>query len=466
MRRTRTAGAVGRNLATPPATVSLGNHPAATGDPPATVAPVVAPEDCTVLITDVLCVPVRSGFFADDQAAIARGAVHDGATYTGTPVTPGFRAVRQAGEAVSVLLVLDDGRVAHGDCAAVQYSGVGGRDPVFSAEAAVATIDDVVAPLLVGRRVTGFRGLAGEIESLRTGGVPLHSAVRYGVSQALLDAAAQARGVTMAEVIRDEYRTGLPIAPVPVFAQSGDDRHDNVDKMILKRADVLPHGLINTVDTKLGRDGGLFAAYVGWVRDRVLALRTDPGYHPVLHFDVYGTIGAAFGADVPRIADYLARLEAAAAPFRLRLEHVVDAGGRDRQIEVFAALRSALRSAGTKVELAVDEWCNTLEDIRLFLAAGAADVVHVKTPDLGGVGNTVAALLEVRRAGVAAYCGGTCNETDRSAQVSAHLAMACGAAQVLAKPGMGVDEGLMIVGNEMARVAALVASRGRGGPPR
>jgi methylaspartate ammonia-lyase len=62
---------------------------------------------------------------------------------------------------------------------------------------------------------------------------------------------------------------------------------------------------------------------------------------------------------------------------------------------------------------------------------------------------------------MAAYCGGTCNETDRSAQVSAHLAMACGAAQVLAKPGMGVDEGLMIVGNEMARVATLVASRSR-----
>ncbi len=58
-----------------------------------------------------------------------------------------------------------------------------------------------------------------------------------------------------------------------------------------------------------------------------------------------------------------------------------------------------------------------------------------------------------------AYCGGTCNETDRSAQVSAHVAMACGAAQVLAKPGMGVDEGMMVVGNEMARAAALAATR-------
>lgn len=37
--------------------------------------------------------------------------------------------------------------------------------------------------------------------------------------------------------------------------------------------------------------------------------------------------------------------------------------------------------------------------------------------------------------------------------------MACGADQVLAKPGMGVDEGLLIVGNEMARVVALVRTR-------
>ncbi|HEY6785989.1 MAG TPA: hypothetical protein VI365_01635 [Trebonia sp.] len=44
-------------------------------------------------------------------------------------------------------------------------------------------------------------------------------------------------------------------------------------------------------------------------------------------------------------------------------------------------------------------------------------------------------------------------------RITAHVAMACQATQVLAKPGMGVDEGLMIVGNEMARTAALVRAR-------
>jgi methylaspartate ammonia-lyase len=56
-------------------------------------------------------------------------------------------------------------------------------------------------------------------------------------------------------------------------------------------------------------------------------------------------------------------------------------------------------------------------------------------------------------------CGGTCNETDLSARVCTHIAMACGAGQVLAKPGMGVDEGLMLAGNEMARVTALAQAR-------
>ena len=412
-----------------------------------------------MIITDVLAVPIRSGFFVDDQAAIGRGATHDGFTYAGSPITAGFRAIRQAGEAVSVLLLLDDGQVAHGDCAAVQYSGVGGRDAVFGAATAARTIERHVAPLLRGTPVAGFRPAARLIDRLILDGRPLHTAIRYGVTQALLDAAARARGVTMAEIVRDEYQTGIPIRPVPMFVQSGDDRYTNVDKMVLKEADVLPHGLINEVGTKLGEDGELLVTYVAWVRDRILALRTRPDYEPRLHFDVYGTIGKAFGGDVDRVAGYLVRLGEAARPFSVCVEHPIDAGNRAAQIEVYAALRGAIAAQRSRVRIAVDEWCNTLEDIELFVAAGAADVIHVKTPDLGGVNNTIEALLLVARAGLEAYCGGSCNETDRSAQVSAHIAMACGAAQVLAKPGMGVDEGMMIVGNEMARAAALVGAR-------
>ncbi len=411
-----------------------------------------------MFISEVVSVPVRSGFFADDQAAILGGAVHDGFGYAGDPVTPGFRSVRQAGEAVSVMLVLEDGQIGHGDCAAVQYSGVGGRDVVFDSAVAVETIRSHVAPILRGRELSDFRSVAAVVDALVIDGRPLHTAVRYGVTQALLDAVAKARRVTMAEVIQDEYETGIEIAPVPMFVQSGDDRYNTVDKMVLNEADVLPHGLINNLQTRLGRDGELLTEFVTWVRDRILTLRTRSDYEPIMHYDVYGTLGQAFDGDVERVADYLAELGRVAKPFQLRVEHAIDAGSRDAQVTASAALRGALSARGSDVQIAVDEWCNTLEDIELFVKAGAADVIHVKTPDLGGINNTIEALLLVARSGLDAYCGGTCNETDRSAQIGAHIAMACGAAQVLAKPGMGVDEGMMIVGNEMARVAALVAS--------
>jgi methylaspartate ammonia-lyase len=143
----------------------------------------------------------------------------------------------------------------------------------------------------------------------------------------------------------------------------------------------------------------------------------------------------------------------------LIVEHPIDAGSREAQIATYVQLRAALKRIGSPVKIVVDEWCNTLEDIEMFVDQGAADVIHVKTPDLGGINNTIDALLLVRERGLVAYCGGTCNETDRSAQISAHVAMACGAGQILAKPGMGVDEGLMIVGNEMARVTAIAAAR-------
>lgn len=410
-------------------------------------------------IERVLFVPTRTGFFTDDQAAIRAGATPDGASYPGTPLTAGFTRVRQPGQAVSVLLVLDDGYVAHGDCAAVQYSGAGGRDPVFLADEAATTLTRHVTPWLTGLAVDRFRDTARGLDALALNGTPLHTALRYGVSQALLDAAAHHRRVTMAEVVRDEWGTDVDLAPVPMFAQSGDDRRAAVDKMVLKGADVLPHGLINSVVTKLGGSGELFAEYVRWVRDRILTLRADEAYRPVLHFDVYATVGEAFGSNVDRVADYLMRLGDLAAPFALQVEQPMDGGSTPGQVAAMSALRRTLDERGSHVKLVVDEWCNTLADVRLFVDAHAVDMVHVKMPDLGSVADTVEALLYVRAGGLLAYCGGTCNETDRSAQVSAHVAMACGAAQVLAKPGMGVDEGLMVVGNEMARTAALAAAR-------
>ncbi len=412
-------------------------------------------------IVDVVCSAGRTGFYFDDQRAIKKGAGHDGVFYVGEPVTEGFRSIRQAGESISVMLILEDGQMAYGDCAAVQYSGAGGRDPLFLAEDFIPVIEKYIKPELVGKEADDFRGLCAMMEAIQVEGKRLHTAIRYGVSQAILDAVAKATGRMMCEVVADEYGCTVSEKPIAIFTQSGDDRYDNADKMIIKGAQVLPHALINNIDTKLGRKGEKLAEYVAWLRDRILENRTNPEYVPVMHMDVYGTIGAAFGNNnYKEMADYIEELGKIAKPFKLRIEGPMDCDcDRETQLTALAGLTKELDARGCDVELVADEWCNTLEDIKLFADHKAGHMVQIKTPDLGGINNTIEAVLYCKEKGIGAYQGGTCNETDRSAQVCVHCAMATQPVQILAKPGMGVDEGFMIVYNEMNRIIAMRKAR-------
>ena len=407
-------------------------------------------------ITKVICSKGRTGFFFDDQRAIKKGAVADGAAYVGQPVTDGFTSIRQAGEAISVMLILEDGQIAYGDCAAVQYSGAGGRDPLFLAEDFIPVIESEIAPMLVGQEADSFRRLAEMIDHPEKAGKKFHTAIRYGVTQAILDAVAKAKHKMMCEVIAEEYGTTVSEKEIPIFTQSGDNRYENSDKMIIKQADVLPHALINNVKTKLGEHGELLEEYVAWLRDRILKLRTRDDCLPSVHIDVYGSIGGAVGNDnFEAMADYLAKLEKIAKPFHLRIEGPMDMEDRELQMKALAELTRVVDERGIGVELVADEWCNTLDDIKYFADHKAGHMVQIKTPDLGGINNIVEAVLYCKEKGIGAYQGGTCNETDRSAQVCVNIAMAVQPDQILAKPGMGVDEGYMIVYNEMQRILAV-----------
>lgn len=411
-------------------------------------------------IVDVVLSKSYTGFFFDDQKAIKNGAVNDGFFYVGTPIIEGFQSIRQRGEAISVQLLLENGDVGLGDCAAVQYSGTGGRDPLFLADNYILFLKEKIVPMLIGLEVNEFKPLAEKFDKLIVDGKKLHTAIRYGLTQAILSAVAKSSKITMAEVIRKEYNINEEVyKAVPVFTQSGDDRYDNVDKMIIKEADVLPHALINNVDKKLGKKGELLLEYVGWLRDRIIKHRIREDYKPVLHIDVYGTIGIAFNNDLNKIFEYLVTLENQAKPFKLRIEGPIDAGNKEETIKYLSDLTKIVDDNKSTVEIVADEWCNTLEDIIDFADAKAGHMLQIKTPDLGGVNNICEAIIYCNKVGIGSYCGGTCNETNVSAEVTTNIAIACLADQCLAKPGMGVDAGFMIVKNEMNRVLAITKKR-------
>lgn len=184
-----------------------------------------------------------------------------------------------------------------------------------------------------------------------------------------------------------------------------------------------------------------------------------PGYQPVLHFDVYGWIGQEIGLEPQRIADFVCRVADSVPGFTLNIECPADLGSTQAQIENYARIVSILDSRGSRAHIVVDERCNTLDDIRRFSEARAAHLIQIKTPDVGSIADTARAVLLCKENNVGAYVGGSCTETDLSARASVHVSVATQVDMMLAKPGMGVDEGFSIVGNEQNRFFAMLSRR-------
>jgi methylaspartate ammonia-lyase len=406
-----------------------------------------------MIIKDAIAVKGYGGSFWKDQEAIKTGAKKDGFVYFGSAVTPGFYNIYQPSEAVSIVLFLEGDRIALGDCCSVTYSGKAGRDPLFLADYYQPFIEKNVLPLLIGREITHFKEMAEEFDLIEIGGQRLHSSIRYGVTQALLDTVAQDQKKTMAEVIAEEYGTDIPGKPVPIFTQSSGDWYMGVDKAIMRRSDVFPHANINTLE-ELEK----LSDYIEWTRKRIQKLAGDK-YRPYLHYDIYGSLAMKCDNDISNMLKHLRMWQDTAKPYKLIIEEPFDMKSPKGTIEMAHKLIKAKRDAGINVIICADEWCNTLDEIKTFVDNEAAEMIQIKSPDVGGINNIIEAILYCKKQGVYAYLGGSCCETDVSSRVTWHIALATEPFQTLAKPGLGVDESYQIGMNEMNRTLALIRKR-------
>lgn len=411
-------------------------------------------------IKNVLCTEVLTGFYMDDKEAIKQGAEEDGFIYKGAPVTPGFKHVRQPGVAVSVMFILENGDMAYGDCAVAQYAASDGREVPNTADKLIDIINKHVVPYFVGMDLTEFKSTAEQFDRYEFPEIGvLPASIRYGVTQAILESVSKIKHCTMCEVVLEEYHLPIDLTPVRLNAQSGDDRYQNVDKMILKKVGMMPHGLINNVEKKLGAgDGKIFLNWIEWVTQRIKEIG-EPDYNPVMRYDMYGTIGYCFDNNLDKVLEYLLKMEEICKPYQVFCEMPIDLKSDEKQMEGFKYLRRKLQEKGSTMKLIIDEYANTYEDIKRWVDNDGMDMVQVKTIDLGGINNIIEAVLYCKERGVLPYQGGTCNETDHSAIVCVNLAVATKPFAMASKPGMGVDEGVMIVNNEQQRLLKILAEK-------
>ncbi|KAJ5366572.1 Methylaspartate ammonia-lyase [Penicillium brevicompactum] len=404
--------------------------------------------------TEIRFVRGLSGYFHKDLQAVKNSPNYDPLIDNIAPVTSGFKNVVQAGEVISVLLRLPNGAVAIGECVDVIFSGAASRDPLFIPSEHLPLLNEVIKPRLLELDVSTFRLNSVTIDEPwpELGNKRLHTAVRYGLSQALLSATALVHHCTMAEVVSREWNTSISERPIDILASCHRNDDLQLDRMIMKQVAMFPHASFVHVND-IGPRGKTMLEYVAHVSRRIQE-RGDADYQPRLHFDVYGTIGDAFlEADIP---DFLRKVEEVAKPYQVLIESPIVSSSRESQILSMKQLRKALLARRINVKIVADEWCNTLDDIKMFAEANAVDFVQVKTPDLGGLHNSIDAVLYCLKENVGCCLGGSANETDISARATAQVALATQPQFLLSKPGIGADEGLMILTNEMTRTLALI----------
>ncbi|CAG8722178.1 5870_t:CDS:2, partial [Racocetra fulgida] len=406
-------------------------------------------------IKKVLCAIGRSGYIHRDLQAIKNGAKQNGFIYTGNPVLPGFKKIDEPGTVISIILKLEDEQTAFGDCVDVIFTGIAGRDKIFNAENHIDYVIKEISPKLVGRQLNNFRYLAYEFDNLYDKNKKIHTAIRYGVTQALLHAVSLSLNCTMAEVISSEYKTNIANKLIPILASCNRDDFMQLDRMIIKKVDLLPHASFTDVNKHIGLKGEKLINYAKIIVNRIKEIG-EKEYKPKIHLDVYGTLGELFKMDFDLISDYLGELQKTTFPYDLLIESPIIAKNQQEQILGFKKIKELLNEKGFKVSLIADEWCNTFNDIKLFTDEKVADYIQIKTPDLGGINNTIEAILYCKKNGMKVCLGGTANETDQSSRITSHIALACNPDYLLSKPGLGGDEGIMILNNEMSRTLTIV----------
>ncbi|KAL1914497.1 uncharacterized protein VTP21DRAFT_8211 [Calcarisporiella thermophila] len=210
-------------------------------------------------------------------------------------------------------------------------------------------LKSTVRSWLMGRSVLQFRPNAEEIDKLRIDGIQLHTALRYGLTQALLNSTALAMCRTMAEVISEEYGILIRLKPIDILASCHRGDNKQLDRMILKRVAMLPHASFNVVED-LGTQGMVLLDYARDISTRIRELG-DIDYKPRIHLDVYGTLGEFFNYNIDALSEYLGQLARAAQPIELLIESPIIAKSRKAQIDICRRLRATLRASNITIKL-------------------------------------------------------------------------------------------------------------------
>jgi methylaspartate ammonia-lyase len=274
---------------------------------------------------------------------------------------------------------------------------------------------------------------------------PLSPAIRFGVSEALLKALAMVQGVTVAELLAEEYSLPHPrtIAPLHVEVKGGQEipLYPQLASLEFRLPGVDPERELGENDQRLQR-------LTRQLSERVVAAAS--GKRPFLHLNVSGGFGRLHHNEIGKILGALYGLERAAAPIALRVEDPVLDDDLRVQCEMLAKLRDLLRMRGMTLQLVAGAGIDGFSDVEAVLNADAAHMIRLSMVRLGTIHDTMAAAIACRGKSIGVLLSGA------PAEILGNVALAI-KPELVAAPnrGAGMDE----LYGAMARTAAWLLSK-------
>lgn len=360
--------------------------------------------------------------------------------------------------------------------------------PDFGPNEGAQLLQETIIPLLIGRSLNNLGPLMAEIDDLRrevtiirpktaetppqkrsrrqlftslvnldqeireTVQLPLPPELRFGLSLALVEAAARVQGRTVVETLTEEFglaRAGKPLAVHLRFADL-----PNPNDPVLARITAASYGLEiggGEALAEFGSGGIRLQNRVRQLTNRVKRYVPD-GREPhetAFLFDLKGGLGRLYDFNSGQILGNIFGLEQTTKPFRLRLVDPLLAANRADQLRLMAELQGFLRLRQMRTTLLARVGVETAEDIQALADHKCCDGVVLDMRRLGTVRRTIELAAAARERGLEVVLAGVAGDT--SVQIALALNPTLTAVST---------KDVSAVGNEMNRVVSWLGVKG------
>lgn len=331
------------------------------------------------------------------------------------------------GDCVLIGIRLADGRTAWGECTGLP-----------DGQAAIRAIEQHAAPVLQGRPPASFLDLVTACDGLTEkfvvthapppgaspagGGLsrrelitgllatekpqtkqvvetrPLPPALRFGLSQAILNTVALSRHQTPAAVLAEAYGLPWPDTLVPLHVEVNDTTITAVQPIVGTQVAAFGYSTIGAnAQATLGADAERLQAHVRQVAAWLAA--ATPPTKPAIYLNLQGTFTQLYGHNEGKILGALYGLEQAAKPYPLVVENVV--GGEFTAVRrVMQHLYGYLHLRRMTTQLAAGYSLFSPVQLQELAAVTAVHHIHLNSTQFGSIQETIQFVLACQTQGI------------------------------------------------------------------